>query len=421
VVVKENGLFVVFSMSFFKNSEVAKKYGVHQSTVSSWIKGAKTGKNNLELIFIGENDYILDTVGNDLILEQLAKQGRKHKNKEYHKVIQPKPEFFTIFEDYLLSKLLIALVNHREIPHKFTYLNGGASYWQDYSIHSIEKKISNTVTNTIQMLDTSLPAILKRVEKGAKLNVIDIGVGDARPVKTFLAELLKRDLLHKYIAIDFSPEMLEIADKNIKEWFGDKIEVVKEVKDISQNPIDDILFYNSQNTDFEVQNLVLFLGSTIENQTDYYKTLSNLSESLTAQQDLLLLGETLDSKEAKTYFDLSADMTKEIDNQETWILELLNLTSDLYSVAKIYDDKDNSRKTQIVLNCDLTIEFKTDRVNTMLTFSKGERVTVWKHKHHNLGKIIGEFEKVSLGIENICLSTDKAQCLILGKLANDKW
>lgn len=270
------------------------------------------------------------------------------------------------------------------------------------------------------MLDTSLPAILKRVEKGAKFNVIDIGVGDARPVKAFLAELLQKDLLHKYIAIDFSPEMLEIADKNIKNWFGGKIDMIKEVRDISQNSVDDILFYNSQNNDFEVQNLLLFVGSTIENQTDYYKTLSNLSESLVSQKDLLLLGETLDSKEAKTYFDLSADATKEIDNQETWILELLNLTSDLYTISKIYDDIDNSRKTQLILNCDLTINFQANNLSTFLYFSKGEKITVWKHKHHKLEEIIQAFKKASLGVENACLSVDKAQCLVMGKLGGNK-
>lgn len=72
----------VFSMkNILKNSEVARTYNVHKSTVSSWIKVAKKGKNNLELFSNGETDYILDIAHNHLILEKLAQEGRKLKTK----------------------------------------------------------------------------------------------------------------------------------------------------------------------------------------------------------------------------------------------------------------------------------------------------------------------------------------------------
>jgi len=404
-------------MKLFKNIEISRIYGVNPTTVTNWIEASLLGKNNLILENKDDRKLIVDNQQNRIILEQLTQTGKKHKSKDSYILIEPKPKFYQTFDGKNLVKLINSLENNREIPHNFTYLNGGADCWRAYAERTFRENMVNTITNTLDMLETSMAYLLKNIQQGYKVNIIDIGVGDASPVKNFLAQLIELQLINKYIAIDFSPEMLEIAEENVKNWFGEKINFEKYVADISSDSIQDILFYSSKSltNKNKIINLVLFIGSTIENQMDYFKTLSNLKDNLSGD-DILFLGETLDSNNSKIYFDLNAtnqELEQKIPFQEKWIPELLNLDEKLYDTIVFYSETDKTRKMQLILNSDIDLVLKKDDFVTKITLQKGEKITVWRHKHHSTEEIIKNLSSLGLTVKNFTTSEDLAQALIV--------
>lgn len=155
-----------------------------------------------------------------------------------------------------------------------------------------------------------------------------------------MKHLLEKNLLNKYVAVDISQDMIDIAESNIKSWFGKQVHFVSYVRDISLESMHDIIILESMHEENKIKNLVLFVGSTIENQRNWKITLDTLANCL-SKEDGLLLGQTLDTKAAKLNFDFKyKDEAETIvepndfykDWQELIIPNLLNISPDLYTV-----------------------------------------------------------------------------------------
>jgi uncharacterized SAM-dependent methyltransferase len=331
-----------------------------------------------------------------------------------------------VFSKKQISEIIVSLDSWHEVPIKYVYLNEGANHWNDYSVRSFDENISNTVTNTDDMLDTGFPLFTKQLEDGEKINIVDIGVGNATTMKRFTERVIKRGVLNKYIAVDFSPEMLSIAEKNLKQWFGGNFPIKTYIRDISADSVEDILFYSARNskTESKIKNLVFFLGGTLSNQRDKQKTLLNLKNSI-SKYDLLAVDESLDTKRAKSYFDLFStppNVKQKIGPQAEWIPDLINLTEDLYDVEMLYDEEDKTRKILVVLEYDVDINFKDESKNLESTISlkKGDKIGVYRHRHNSLPDIVNNFEGSGLSIVGIITPKNQTQVLVLSQLTSNQ-
>jgi hypothetical protein len=404
-------------MNIIRNIDISKAYGVSPTAVTNWIESAKKGKNQLQIFYNEEEkrDFVIDNSNNHLILTQLSEKGRVFKTKNSRREVFPNKKFYSTFDKTQLSGIILNLDTYKEISNKYTYINGGAEVWKAYVERSIKENIANATTNTFELTKIATEFLLTKSNNKVKFNIIDLGPGDVSPMRSTLAKLLEKDLINKYIAVDISSEMLEIAKSSIKNWFEDRISFQGYQLDISENLIKDICFYNaySQDKEVEIINLVFFLGSTIENQLDYGRVLLNLRDSLGAS-DYLILGQSLDSTSAKTYFDFGSKLTpagQKLPQQSKWITDLLGIEEDFYSVERYYDDTIQTRKMDIILNLDLTIKFEFENIKKDITFLKGDRITVWHHSHHSFSEITKSFKDLNLFIEFYCVSKDKAQLL----------
>jgi uncharacterized SAM-dependent methyltransferase len=142
--------------------------------------------------------------------------------------------------------------------------------------------INSTETN---LLKKRVQDFLKSFENKDKINIIDIGCGDATPVFPILEELKRQNLKFRYVALDISPEMTNIAESKVKEKYP-YCEVKKVVLDFELGNFSDIT-YELKSGGYS--NLLCFLGSTVGNFSDRNRVLTNLRDSM-GSDDFLIVG-----------------------------------------------------------------------------------------------------------------------------------
>ncbi len=410
-------------MKTLKRSDVVKTYGVTRTTVKRWIDQAKLGKNNLILVEKNGKDFILDNEHNKIIIKKFVENGRKYDPSSPQKHVKPKKELYEIFNTEELAEIINCLENYSEIPNKFTYMNGGAEEWHKYAKNSVIRSIINPVTNTIEVLDSIYYFLENFIEKKQKFNVFDIGVGDLTPVKDFIRKLIKRERINKYIGLDFSQEMLNIANQKFTEEFKEKDIKYDMIKvDINKDNLIKLLFYESNRKEnkFKTKNLLLFLGSTIENERDKIGTMINIRNSMSLE-DILIIGETIDSESSKSYFNFNlSDKPKtkleKISKRDKWVLETFGIQEDFYDVKMYYDDEDKSRYTKIYPFFDIFIEISSEDFDKVIFLPKNKPIILWRHSHQSIRQIIETLDSVGLKPINFSTSKDESQVILTCKL-----
>jgi len=400
-------------MNLIKNIAISRKYGVSPTTVANWIEAAVNHKNNLQLGQKGEKYYILDTANNHLLMEKMTEDGKKHKTLDARRILKPLPEFYQIFNENQISELILGLENHKEILHKYTYFDKGATAWSEYVHRSFDKKIINTVTNTTELINVAKHYIYNLLEANQKINIIDVGMGEITPIKGFLSELIEKNILNNYIGVDISKAMIEIAEENLDNWFGNNINSKFYLKDINKNSLEDIILGLNKTKNNQTKNIIFFLETTIENQKFYTETLLNLKNSM-GKDDLLIIMQSLNNSQSQLYFDLwnyEGNGTRKLPDQVAWIPELLGLSEEIYETIFEYNQKDKARFIKLKLNYEADLEFESKNFYKKVEFSKGEELIVWRHSHHPLEEIVKSYNEIDLEVKFVFNAKNQAQLI----------
>ncbi|MFH0954871.1 MAG: L-histidine N(alpha)-methyltransferase [Candidatus Micrarchaeota archaeon] len=173
-----------------------------------------------------------------------------------------------------ISEFLTAIQGRSEIPLKFEYLNKGAMLW---------KKAANDraygLSRTEKALLTDNAASISRTT--GPCNVFDLGCGDGTKASILLKEMAK-DRAVKYVPIDISADMLDIACSEIKKIKN--IQIHPAVQDFEEGNLSNISHKHRDRP-----NLFLFLGNTLGNCWNKSRVLTNIRESMT-RNDYALIG-----------------------------------------------------------------------------------------------------------------------------------
>ena len=397
-------------MSYLKTSYITNQYNVTTTTVYNWIKGSRDGDNFLTLSNVNGKEYILDSEENHKEMQRLANNGKKNKPRFSYTKLTASKDFYSVFDSSQRVEIIHDLANYKEIQHKFTYLGIGAKRWGKYVEDSVQKKISNPTTNTAKLLETIDKYISTKLPKNT-VNIFDIGVGDAYPVKYYLSRLLESKILKHYIPLDISVEIINMALENTKSWFGDKINQSGYVLDIANHNFRDIA---AKHSDAD-KNIILFLGSTIENLRNKIETILNIKNSM-ENGDLLVLSFSLDienSDKPIRYPDLKDSPDEKLGLKKRWIPELLGITKDMYEVKDLYNYDTSERLKYIVFNHDIEISFDTEVGEKIISFRAGEQLLVWRHSHHTLKSLVEKMENYGFNVEASINSHDSEQTTLV--------
>jgi len=404
-----------------KNIEVSRLFRVAPTTVTNWIEYASQGKNDLKVAELGKKILILDTLSNRRILKKLAEEAQKYKSKSSFKEIEPKTELYKIFMEDQVIDIITNIEMYKEIPHKYVYFNGGAEAWNQYVKAVLKSDEPITIKDTIKALRFDQEYIYSLVKKYPKINVIDIGPGNAEPVKELLSFLHSKGILRKYIGIDYSPEILNITEENLKSWFGNKFLIETHIRDITANSFKELVFKNtylSGNDDVDCINLVLFLGSTIENQRQYDQSLNIIKNSI-GSEDIFVLGQLLDTEQAKLELSFISEDNTNNDNDidlEKNVLRMLGIKDEYYSVERLFDEVEHARIIQIRLNVDIKIKINTPSLKKNLNLKNKDKIIVFRHNHHKTFEIISDMNQIGFDLLHTNITPEQDHILAIFKV-----
>ncbi len=408
-------------MLYFKNVELAETYHISLRTVLNWIESTKKGKLDLTLHTQDGKTYVANTSKNIAIIEKLVEAGKKYRNTRGFKVVTPKPEFYKLYDQQQIFDIVSSLDIHREIPRQYNYFDGGANYWDEYSERLAAEKTPNVINSTIKLLAKNQGYIDELLTRYKKINVIDIGVGNALPVKDFLAHLLERNVLGRYVALDISPEMLEIARRNVNKWFGGKIAFEGYELDINYDRFTSIIAGEYLKKDPEdTLNLVLLLGGTLCNMRQPDGAFRVIHDSL-GRNELFIHTQKLDTEASRRYFDFNVDPGKStLAPIHGFTVDLLNIDKSLYDVELGFDNELQQRYSRIRLKVAITIRFEFDEGERLIHLNKGDAVLVWRSWQQSALDVVRQFDSNGFQPLQISQTEDTEYILTVSRIKTER-
>jgi uncharacterized SAM-dependent methyltransferase len=407
-------------MLHFSNQELASAHHVSVRTVRNWIESARDGKLDLSLRTVGQRTYIANTSKNSAIIKELVTKGKKYRPHRSQKTVMPQSKFYDLYTQEQLYDLVANLEINHEIPRQYNYFGEGAHYWDEYVKKLAEVDVHNNLTATIELLELNQDYIDDLLKDFDQINVVDVGVGNAMPVRGFLQHLLDRGKMGRYLAIDISPSMLNIAESNIKEWFGDKITFERHSLDIEHDRFgyllaDEYIKSNAEKT----SNLILFFGGTIQNFSKPDRIFEVLHGSM-GVKDFLLYGLKLDTSQSRQFFHFNAvDSNASLAAIHRYIFDLLNVDETYYEMDMGYDPRLKERYIKVRLKIALSIHFSFSAGERILTFDKGDTILLWRARHYTVEDVHSQLLENDLYPLQSSHTDDKQFLLTVSRIQRD--
>lgn len=407
-------------MLYFKTSDLAYTYHVSVKTVQNWIDAAKQGKLDLDLYSKGKYKYVSNTERNIAILERLAKEGKKYRPRTSVKVVKPGSEFYKLFTEAQIYDIVNNLEVHHEVPRQYNYFDGGARHWDEYAHRLAGEDTPNMVNMTLELLEMVQSYLDALLGKYKRVNVVDIGVGNALPVRPLLAHLLDQKVLGRYIALDISREMLNIAERNIKEWFHGEVDFEDYELDITRDHFDNIIAneYITDEANTTV-NLVLNLGGTLYNLRDPDDGFRIIRKSM-GVRDLLIHSQKLDTNGTRRYFDFNVEPASEptLPLIHRFIVDQLGIDKSLYTLKQGFDETTHQRYERIRFETPVTIEFEFMSGKRGVSFEKGDSILVWRSWQQTAHEVAKQFDQNGFYVLNSAQTSDRAYILTISQVNN---
>lgn len=408
-------------MPYFRNSELAYTYHVSDRTVRNWVALAKEGKLGLELETIDDKAYVARTAGNIKAIEKHVAKNKTRRPRTALKVIAPQRKFYTLFTQAQIYDIVRNLEMHHEIPRQYNYFDGGAGEWDEYTRRLASEGSPNLLNRTVSLVVESQNYIDSRLAEYQQVNVVDIGVGNAQPAKELLQHLLDQGKLGRYIAIDISGEMLDIAHHNIKEWFDGSVTFEPYQIDITHERFANILAedYLSQDA-HKSANLVLFFGGTADNLRSPNDAFRTINESMNPN-DFLLYADKLETEDMQPqWFNYSAKPGKlELAPIHRVVFDLLNIDGSFYDVEMGYDPPKRQRYTRARLKVAVSIKFEFEEGERIVEFEKGDTILLWRSWQMNVGGITEQLDRNGFYPLHSSQTDDRQYILVVSQVKQD--
>ncbi|HEV2403390.1 MAG TPA: L-histidine N(alpha)-methyltransferase [Candidatus Saccharimonadales bacterium] len=404
-------------MLYFKKAELAETYHISEKTVTNWIRETKDGKLGLELHEEHGRAWIANTTSNIALIKELVSERRKFRNSRGVKVISPKPEFYELYNQQQIFDISSNLDIRHEIPFQYGYFDGGADYWNRYAERLASEKVPNFLNTTIRQLRTNQGYIDDLLSRYERVNVIDVGVGNALPVNELLRHLIDQKKLGRYIAVDISASMLEIAKHNIQDWFGSSVSFEDYEADINYDRFTELLVEDTIGKDAKATiNLVLALGGTFANLRSPDGAFKIIHDSMN-RNDLLLYNLKLDSEAARQYFDFGiGKKLPPLDAKAKMIIDLLNIDGSFYDVEMGFDEQQRERYIRIRLKVALTIRFAFEKGERTIEFNKNDTILLWRYRHQNAEEVSQQLDRNDFDVLQTSQTEDKDYLLTVSRV-----
>jgi hypothetical protein len=209
---------------------------------------------------------------------------------------------------------------------------------------------------------------------------------------------------------------LEILEKNIHEWFDDRVNYEGFEADINYDR-----FISKLSSDYlsdssnKTVNLVLILGGTLCNERDLDGPLKIIHDSM-GVNDILMHTQKLDTEETRKFFDFKVGpVNSEPPPMHKIVLDLLNFDKSLYQLEIGFDEVRSERYEKIRLNTAVSIAFSFDGGKKVVNFNKGDAILIWRYKHQTMYDVVEQFTKNNLYVLHMSQTFDEEYILSVSK------
>ncbi|MCD5351348.1 L-histidine N(alpha)-methyltransferase [Kineosporia mesophila] len=298
--------------------------------------------------------------------------------------LAPDANFYELYDESEVLDIASSLDLYRTIPLQYGYFGGGAQHWSDYVQRMADQDLPNTLVRTQQLLDINFAFLQELIAPHGRINIVDIGPGDCSPVKGLLARLQEEELLGRYIALDTSRAMREIAAKNIHTWFGGAIGFEGHRIDMTRESFRHVIRSQAVVGEQHRINVALLLGGTLYNFREPEAVLTKIRQSL-SPGDLLVHVVKIDSPRTRQFFDFNtvAEMNAPLSRDHRLVLESLGISPDLYDLENGYDPADRRRYIRVRLRESVELFFTTGVGDRVVSLAVGEPIHLWHYWHHD--------------------------------------
>lgn len=312
------------------------------------------------------------------------------------------PGLYSQKEEY---ELITALKGRGEVPLKFAYFGKGAERWAKIEASSQDQKKRGLEFYERRLFSAKMEQILNTFGNLGKLNLIDIGCGFGSDVYPVLDYLKKTKKVKKvsYTPIDISEQMLKLAGRNIEKGYN--VRVVPNRLDFESGNISEI---TSKSRRDGYSNLLMFMGSTLGNQSDMTRVLSNFRDSMTSEDYLIVGTELLARHKIST-------IIKEYYNRRI-VYDLVFTPLGYYGVRQKdgkymvrFNDNLNQVEAYFILNKDIRFNIGKDDV----ALYKGEEILLFKSTKFSDWGIAKIFSSTGYRIESLMSNPENNYALVL--------
>ncbi|NKY58298.1 L-histidine N(alpha)-methyltransferase [Nocardia flavorosea] len=264
--------------------------------------------------------------------------------------IQPKPGFYQHLTAQQVTDLVESLVKHQELPRQYGYVGTGAQDWDQQATG--ELFLART-----RLLDANRSYLSELISRHERWDVIDLGAGNGWPARQILSWLMDAGRMGRYAATDISADMLQIAERNIGTWFDGQIPYEGHIIDLARQRLTDHIGHDGYTA-----RLVLHFGNTLFNLRDCDQAFRMVRGSMTADDFLI------QDRYIETPQDFLARVADNVDSAprlpptQRFLVDLLGINEDLYTIETGYDPLRGERFKRIRLTTSASIHFDTGPV-----------------------------------------------------------
>ncbi len=392
-------------MYTIKNSDIAKRYNVSNSTVTRWISLAEEGKNNLQLYKVKGKVRILDNAYNHAEIARLVQEGKKYRSNIACKRINAQKELYELLSEEDLIDIIRDIEQRKIINSKYAYIGEGAKLWDQAFSLDLRQSGSETVRLIQELTGFLLYTMALKPEE--PINIVDLGSGNGMAIKPIIQKLIGERVIKKYIALDISKEVTQITRQNISRSFP-SLEILTYQRDFEKSNFTKIILENKAIDD--VPNLIFHLGNILCQYKDRVRVLKNIQNGMSGE-DLLVIDFLLDNED--NYFNLAQSKSDPVNKLHLWIPRMLGI-----DVAKCEQKIESEPKfgfniKYLILDKDYEISFDLFGKRRVLELFSGEKLILWKRNLLTLETFLDEADRADLQVVNLSIEKNGNSALAI--------
>jgi len=365
----------VQNLDYISTRELLNKYGVSSVTVAKWITDTLAGKTGLKYEIIGKRCRFFDIAENWQIFDNLGAMATNKRNQIFREETEPTEKFYSLFNEDEILEIARDLELRSMINVKFTYRGIGAENWDQFYNGQYGGEKYKVPVWTEEVLNYYLKLVAAKLLEYDEVNVIDLGCGNGKPIIKFLAKLKEIVPVKRYIAVDISQELLDIAKDNVKKSVPG-LEYFTFKKDLEKDRLGEI-FATGREDGKKVINLITILGVLLPNTYDAEVILKNIQKSMNAN-DVLLIDGLKSRPENNLNFAHVSSKNEYLAKQELWIPEALGINIDMCEYVAEFDPNNMQKVRYIILDKDYFITFtRADGTKITVNLKKKSKLILW--------------------------------------------